>query len=104
MSWVEPAIVKVMLQNSSHKFQRLIKSKTEGRVLLPLPKELVGLMDPGCILLEVGCGTGNLLFQAAELISRGNSISIRSSVKGMAGRPHAVAVMIKTFTNNKICR
>jgi len=52
------------------------KSNTADRVLLPLRKELVELIEYNSTLLEVGCGTGDLLFQAAEKISNGHGIDI----------------------------
>gem|GEM_PF-1445135 len=53
-----------------------LKSKGADRILLPLRRELVDLIDHGSSVLEVGCGTGSLLFQAAPKISFGYGIDI----------------------------
>ena len=53
-----------------------VKSKTADRVLAPLRKELVELIDEQSTLLEVGCGTGDLLFQSALKISSGHGVDI----------------------------
>jgi ubiquinone/menaquinone biosynthesis C-methylase UbiE len=57
-------------------FKAWFKGNTADRVLLPLRKELVALIEHNSTLLEVGCGTGDLLFQAAEKISNGHGIDI----------------------------
>lgn len=57
-------------------FKAWFKSNTADRVLLPLRMELVELIEPRCTLLEVGCGTGDLLFQAAGKIKSGHGIDI----------------------------
>ena len=53
-----------------------VKSKTADRILAPLRKELVELIDEQSTLLEVGCGTGDLLFQSALKISSGHGVDI----------------------------
>ena len=53
-----------------------VKSNTADRVLLPLRKELVELIEHDSTLLEVGCGTGDLLFQAAAKVSKGHGVDI----------------------------
>lgn len=57
-------------------FKVWLKSKAADRVLLPLRKELGELIDQQSSLLEVGCGTGDLLFQAASKISFGYGVDI----------------------------
>jgi len=53
-----------------------IKSKAADRVLSPLRKELIELITDDSTLLEVGCGTGNLLFLSAQKISSGHGVDI----------------------------
>lgn len=57
-------------------FKVWIKSKAADRVLSPLRKELIGLIKENSTLLEVGCGTGDLLFQSAHKISSGYGVDI----------------------------
>ncbi|MEW8507282.1 MAG: methyltransferase domain-containing protein [Candidatus Thiodiazotropha sp.] len=57
-------------------FKAWFKNNTADRVLLPLRKELVELIEHNCTLLDVGCGTGDLLFQAASKISNGHGVDI----------------------------
>jgi len=57
-------------------FKVWFKSKTADRVLSPLRKELIALIEEESTLLEVGCGTGDLLFQSASKISSGYGIDI----------------------------
>ncbi len=52
------------------------KTNTADRVLLPLRAELVELIEHKSTLLEVGCGTGDLLFQAAGRISKGHGVDL----------------------------
>jgi SAM-dependent methyltransferase len=58
------------------KFKVWLKSKAADRVLSPLRKELSNLVENGSSLLEVGCGTGDLLFQSASKISFGYGVDI----------------------------
>ncbi|MES9930332.1 MAG: class I SAM-dependent methyltransferase [Candidatus Thiodiazotropha sp. 6PDIVS] len=57
-------------------FKVWIKSKAADRVLSPLRKELIELIEKESTLLEVGCGTGDLLFQSAHKISLGYGVDI----------------------------
>jgi len=57
-------------------FKVWIKSKAADRILSPLRKELIELIEEESTLLEVGCGTGDLLFQSAHRIGYGYGIDI----------------------------
>jgi len=57
-------------------FKAWFKSNSADRVLFPLRKELVELIEYDSSLLEVGCGTGDLLFQSAPKISSGFGVDI----------------------------
>jgi len=57
-------------------FKAWFKSNAADRVLLPLRKELVELIEHKATVLEIGCGTGDLLFQAASKIRNGYGIDI----------------------------
>jgi len=57
-----------------------IKSHAADRVLRPLRKELVDLIEADANVLEVGCGTGDLLFQAAHKLSAGYGVDIDQSM------------------------
>lgn len=61
-------------------FKPWFKSKTADRLLLPLRKELLELIEHNSTLLEVGCGTGELLFQAASKISAGHGVDINQGM------------------------
>lgn len=76
-------------------FKAWFKSNTADRVLLPLRKQLVELIEHNSTVLEVGCGTGDLLFQAASKISKGHGIDIE---QGMI--KHAEAKRQKHNLNN----
>ena len=58
----------------------LVKSKGADRVLKPLRKEMVDLIPDESTLLEVGCGTGDLLFQSASKISSGFGVDINPAM------------------------
>ena len=53
-----------------------IKSRLADRALAPLRSELVDHIDHGSVLLEIGCGTGALMFHAASKISYGYGIDL----------------------------
>ncbi|MCG7904348.1 MAG: class I SAM-dependent methyltransferase [Candidatus Thiodiazotropha weberae] len=53
-----------------------IKSKAADRVLAPLRKELLALMDHGSSVIEIGCGTGDLIFQSASKIQSGYGVDL----------------------------
>lgn len=61
-------------------FRAWFKNNTADRVLLPLRQELVELIEHDSTLLEVGCGTGDLLFQAAEKISYGHGVDLNQGM------------------------
>ncbi len=57
-------------------FKVWLKSKAADRVLSPLRKQLIELIEEESTLLEIGCGTGDLLFQSAPKISSGYGVDI----------------------------
>jgi 2-polyprenyl-3-methyl-5-hydroxy-6-metoxy-1,4-benzoquinol methylase len=61
-------------------FKVWLKSKATDRVLLPLRKELIELIDQDTTVFEVGCGTGDLLLQAASKISSGYGVDIEQGM------------------------
>ncbi|MBT5330193.1 MAG: methyltransferase domain-containing protein [Porticoccaceae bacterium] len=65
-------------------FKVWLKSKAADRVLSPLRTELIALVEQGASLLDIGCGTGDLLFRSAEKISRGYGIDIDKAMIGFA--------------------
>ncbi|WCN15065.1 methyltransferase domain-containing protein [Marinomonas mediterranea] len=65
-------------------FKVWIKSKAADRVLSPLRKELIELVEENATLLEVGCGTGDLLFKSAHKISSGYGVDVDQEMIGFA--------------------
>ena len=57
-------------------FKVWIKNKVADRILSPLRMELTELIDDQSSLLEVGCGTGDLLFKLAHKISFGYGVDL----------------------------
>jgi len=57
-----------------------LKAKGADRVLAPLRKELVELMEKDASVLEIGCGTGDLIFQSSEIISRGLGVDLDNNM------------------------
>ncbi|MCG7914170.1 MAG: class I SAM-dependent methyltransferase, partial [Candidatus Thiodiazotropha weberae] len=53
-----------------------IKSRAADWVLAPLRKELLALMDHGSSVIEIGCGTGDLIFQSASKIQSGYGVDL----------------------------
>ncbi|MCG7874584.1 MAG: class I SAM-dependent methyltransferase [Candidatus Thiodiazotropha lotti] len=53
-----------------------IKSRAADRVLAPLRKELLELIDHGSSIIEIGCGTGDLIFQSASKIRSGYGVDL----------------------------
>lgn len=52
------------------------KSNTADRVLSPLRELIIDFMDENSNVLEVGCGTGDLLFRAASKIRFGLGVDL----------------------------
>lgn len=57
-------------------FKAWFKSKTADRILLPVRDLIVDLMDEHSRVLEVGCGTGDLLFRASRKIDYGLGVDL----------------------------
>lgn len=53
-----------------------LKSRISDKVLSPLRADLAKLIDKNSTVLEIGCGTGDLLFQVATKIKFGLGIDI----------------------------
>lgn len=53
-----------------------IKRKLADRVLAPLRKELLERIGNGLNVLDIGCGTGDLILQAAEKIAMGQGVDL----------------------------
>lgn len=53
-----------------------IKSRAADRILAPLRNELLELIEQNSSLIEIGCGTGDLLFKSAEKIREGHGIDL----------------------------
>ncbi|SMF19816.1 Methylase involved in ubiquinone/menaquinone biosynthesis [Alteromonadaceae bacterium Bs31] len=58
------------------KLKVLIKTRLADRALLPLRAELIELIATDSSLLDVGCGTGDLLFQAEHKLGYGFGVDI----------------------------
>ena len=57
-----------------------IKSRVADRALAPLRKELLELIDHDSSLIEIGCGTGDLIFQSAPIIRCGYGVDLDSDM------------------------
>ena len=57
-------------------FKAWFKSKTADRVLAPLRNQVIDLIDSGHSVLEIGCGTGDLLFKASKKIELGLGVDL----------------------------
>ncbi|MCG7985453.1 MAG: class I SAM-dependent methyltransferase [Candidatus Thiodiazotropha lotti] len=53
-----------------------IKSRAADRALAPLRKELLELIDQDSSIIEIGCGTGDLIFQSASKIRSGYGVDL----------------------------
>ncbi|MCG8014900.1 MAG: class I SAM-dependent methyltransferase [Candidatus Thiodiazotropha sp. 'RUGA'] len=53
-----------------------IKSQVTDRVLTPLRNELMQLIDENSTLLEIGCGTGDLIFKSQEKIRKALGVDL----------------------------
>lgn len=63
-----------------------IKTHTVDRYLQPLRLQLLKALPDGVSLLEIGCGTGDLLFRAAPQISYGLGVDADSELISYARR------------------
>lgn len=57
-------------------FRVWLKANAADKVLAPLREELVALFDAGASVLDIGCGTGDLLFRASNKIGKGHGIDL----------------------------
>ncbi|MBT8147832.1 MAG: class I SAM-dependent methyltransferase [Gammaproteobacteria bacterium] len=57
-------------------FKAWFKSKTADKVLSPVRELLIDLIAENNIVLEVGCGTGDLLFRASDKIGSGLGVDL----------------------------
>ena len=57
-------------------FRVWLKANAADKVLSPLRQELVTLFHTDSSVLDIGCGTGDLLFRAANKISTGHGIDL----------------------------
>lgn len=57
-----------------------LKSRVADRVLSPVREELIELIEPCATLLDIGSGTGDLIFRSAPKLAKGLGID---SDKGM---------------------
>jgi SAM-dependent methyltransferase len=56
------------------------KSKTADKVLSPIREAIIGLVSDGDKLLDVGCGTGDLLFRASQKIGFGLGVDLETDM------------------------
>lgn len=54
----------------------LLKSNVADKVLSPVRDELIGQINQGSSLLDIGSGTGDFLFKCASKLSRGLGVDI----------------------------
>ena len=57
----------------------LVKSITVDKYLLPIRKKIFRLIPKDCSVMDVGCGTGSLLFLLSKKINYGLGIDISKS-------------------------
>ena len=57
-------------------FRVWLKTNVADKVLFPVRAEIISLVQPGESLLEIGSGTGDLLFQSSSKISHGCGVDI----------------------------
>jgi len=62
------------------------KSKTADRVLLPVREVIVNLIDRDSSALDVGCGTGDLLFKVSNKIRFGLGVDMDRSMINFANK------------------
>ena len=57
-------------------FRAWFKSRTADKVLSPVREMIIDRMETGSRVLEIGCGTGDLLFKASNKIAHGLGIDL----------------------------
>jgi len=57
-----------------------LRSKTADKVLSPLREEIICFIENGSYVLDVGCGTGDLLFRAIDKIKFGLGVDLDSNM------------------------
>lgn len=57
-------------------FRVWLKSRIADKVLSPVREELINQIMPGSTIVDIGCGTGDLLFKSAAKLSKGYGIDI----------------------------
>jgi SAM-dependent methyltransferase len=65
------------------------KSKTADKILLPVRQLILDSIKKNTTILEVGCGTGDLLFRASNTIFRGVGIDLDHSMIEFANKRKA---------------
>lgn len=63
-----------------------VKSHLADKALSPVRDELIGLVEHGSCLLDVGCGTGDFLFKSAAKLSKGLGVDIDTDMIKYADR------------------
>lgn len=61
-------------------FKAWFKSKTADKVLQSLREEIITLININSSVIEIGCGTGDLLFKLSDKIERGLGVDIDRSM------------------------
>ena len=56
------------------------KSKTADNILSPVRELIIGLIDKNSEVLEIGCGTGDLLFKASRKIGLGLGVDLNQQM------------------------
>ena len=71
-------VIKTLCVNGDRgvSFSAWLKSKTADKVLSPIRDRVFDLIDEGSQVLEVGCGTGDLLFRASNKIDYGLGVDL----------------------------
>lgn len=66
-------------------FKVWLKVNAADKALTPVREELVALLDAGSSVLDIGCGTGDLLFRAASKIGKGHGVDLDRQMIQYAG-------------------
>lgn len=66
------------------------KSKTADKVLSPIRGIIIDLIKPEASLLDIGCGTGDLLYNASNKIRHGIGIDLDQSMVDYANARKAI--------------